>query len=182
LEPRTWRYCPATNKANDCDGGHIVRSRERALCQARASGPHRQDGAMKACSYQPAARGVAPAAPRAFCAPALLAAYAMGAMLWAPALVLVAGQFEGVLARVAGLPAVGAAPMFAGLWLLRFALYLVGAARRWDYGYGVNGVIVNRQLTLADKVQRIARDWFGILLILIWTGFMLGSLVAVIVR
>ena len=68
------------------------------------------------------------------------------------------------------------------VWLLRFALYIVGAARGFDYGYGVNGVIVNRQLTLAEKAQRIARDWFGILLIAVWTGFMLGSLIAAIVR
>jgi hypothetical protein len=67
------------------------------------------------------------------------------------------------------------------VWLLRFALYIVGAARNFDYGYGVNGVVVNRQLTLAEKVRRITRDWFGILLALIWTGFMMGSLIAMLV-
>ncbi len=86
---------------------------------------------MKACSQHPAARGHAMAAPRAFCAPALLAAYAMGATLWAPALVLIAGQFEGVFARfVPGFPFAGAARMLAVLWVLRFALYLVGACAR----------------------------------------------------
>lgn len=138
---------------------------------------------MKACSDHPVARGHALAAPRACCAPASLAAYAMGATLWAPALVLIAGQVGMVLGLfIPSLPAVGPLRLFAVVWLLRFALYIVGAARNFDYGYGVNGVIVNRQLTLASKVQRIAHDWFGILLILIWTGFMLGSLVAVIAR
>ena len=137
---------------------------------------------MKAYSHHPAARGHALAAPRACCAPASLAAYAMGATLWAPALVLIAGQVGMVLARfIPGLPAVGTARLFAVVWLLRFALYIVGAACGFDYGYGVNGVIVNRQLTLQEKVHRIARDWFGILLVLVWTGFMLGSLFAVIV-
>jgi len=138
---------------------------------------------MKACVQHPVAGAPAREATRSFCAPVLLAAYAMGATLWAPSLVLIAGQFEGAFARlIPGFPVAGAARMFAVLWLLRFALYLVGAARGFDYGYGVNGVIVNRQLTLHEKVQRIARDWFGILLILIWTGFMLGSLFAAIVR
>ena len=139
--------------------------------------------AMKACSHQPVARGHALAAPRACCAPASLAAYAMGATLWAPSLVLIAGQLGLVFDSVIpSLPAVGPVRLFAVVWLLRFALYIVGAARNFDYGYGINGVIVNRQLALAEKAQRIARDWFGILLILIWTGFMLGSLFAVIVR
>lgn len=137
---------------------------------------------MKAYTHHPAARGHALAAPRACCAPASLAAYAMGATLWAPALVLIAGQVGIVLGLfIPSLPAVGTARLFAVVWLLRFALYIVGAARGFDYGYGVNGVIVNRQLALADKARRIAHDWFGVLLILIWTGFMLGSLVAVIV-
>ena len=134
---------------------------------------------MKACSQHPAARGHAMAAPRSFCAPALLAAYALGATLWTPSLVLIAGQFGGVFARfVPELPLVGTAQMFAVLWLLRFALFLVGAARRFDYGYGVNGVIVNRQWTLAEKAQRIARDWFGVLLAAVWIGFMAAMLIA----
>ncbi len=138
---------------------------------------------MKACPPHPAVRGHALAAPRSCCAPSLLAAYAMGATLWAPSLVLIAGQVGIVFGLfVPSLPAVGTARLFAVVWLLRFALYIVGAARNFDYGYGVNGVIVNRQLTLAEKAQRIARDWFGILLVLIWTGFMLGSLIAAIVR
>src|SRR5262245_16302434 len=128
---------------------------------------------MKAYSDHPVTRGHALAAPRSCRAPALLAAYAMGATLWAPALVLIAGQVGGLLAYfVPDLSAVGSARLFAVVWLLRFALYIVGAARGFDYGYGVNGVIVNRQLTLADKVQRIARDWFGVLLALVWVGYM----------
>ena len=139
---------------------------------------------MKACPPHPVARGHALAAPsRSCCAPASLAAYAMGATLWAPTLVLIAGQLGLVFGRfMPELFAAGPVRLFAVVWLLRFALYIVGAARGFDYGYGVNGVIVNRQLTLHEKVQRIARDWFGILLILIWTGFMLGSLFAAIVR
>ena len=136
---------------------------------------------MKAYSHHPVARGHAPAAPRAICAPASLAAYAMGATLWSPALVLVAGQFGIVFGGfVPSLPAVGPVRLFAVVWLLRFELYIVGAARNFDYGYGVNGVVVNRRLTLRDKAHRIAHDWFGILLILIWTGFMIGSLIVVI--
>src|SRR5262245_36682871 len=132
-------------------------------------GSAKQDGAMKAYSHHPAARGHALAAPRACCAPASLAAYAMGATLWAPTLVLIAGQVGIVSGHVIpSLPAVGPLRLFAVIWLLRFALYIVGAARNFDYGYRVNGVIVNRQLTLAEKAQRIARDWFGILLIIIW--------------
>jgi hypothetical protein len=137
---------------------------------------------MKACSSHPAVRGHALAAPRSCCAPSLLAGYAMGATLWAPSLVLIAGQVGIVLGLfVPGLPAVGTVRMFAVVWLLRFALYIVGAARNFDYGYGVNGVVVNRQLMLAEKVRRITRDWFGILLALIWTGFMMGSLIAMLV-
>ena len=138
---------------------------------------------MKACPHQPVARGHAPAAPRACCAPASLAAYAMGATLWAPTLVLIVGQLSMVFGSfIPSLPSVGVVRLFAVVWLLRFALYIVGAVCSFDYGYGVNGVIVNRQLTLHEKVQRIARDWFGILLILIWMGFMLGSLFAAVVR
>ena len=136
---------------------------------------------MKACSDHPVARGHALAAPRPFCAPSLLAAYAMGATLWAPALVLTAGQFEGVLARVVpGFLFAGTARMFAVLWVLRFALYLVGAARGWDYGYGVNGVIVNRHLPLAEKARRIARDWFGVMLGAVWLGFVTITLIATV--
>ncbi|MBX9778133.1 MAG: hypothetical protein K2Y71_27435 [Xanthobacteraceae bacterium] len=138
---------------------------------------------MKACSPHPVACGHALTAPRSCCAPASLAAYALGATLWAPSLVLIAGQFEGVFARfVPDFLFAGTARMFAVLWLLRFALYVVGAARNFDYGYGVNGVIVNRHLPLREKVRRIARDWFGVLLALVWTGFMLVALVAAIVR
>ena len=136
---------------------------------------------MKACSQHPAARGHALATPRPFCAPALLAAYALGATLWAPSLVFIAGQFGGVFARfMPGFPLAGTARMFAVVWLLRFALYLVGAARGWDYGYGVNGVIVNRQWTLAEKAQRIARDWFGVLLVAVWMGFMAMALATLV--
>ena len=107
---------------------------------------------MKACSQQPVARGHALAAPRSCCAPASLAAYAMGATLWAPTLVLIAGQFGLVFGSfVPELPSVGPVRLFAVVWLLRFALYIVGAARRFDYGYGVNGVIVNRQWTLPRR-------------------------------
>ena len=75
--------------------------------------------------------------------PASLAAYAIGATLWAPALVLIAGQVGMVLGLfIPGLPAVGPVRLFAVVWLLRFALYIVGAARNFDYGYGVNGVVV----------------------------------------
>jgi hypothetical protein len=136
---------------------------------------------MKACSHHPVSRGHALAAPRSFCAPVLLAAYAMGATLWAPSLVLIAGQFEGVVARfIPDFPLAGATRMFAVVWALRFALYLVGAARSWDYGYGINGVIVNRQWTLAEKAQRIARDWFGVMLIAVWMCFMAAMLIATI--
>jgi hypothetical protein len=134
---------------------------------------------MKACSHQPVARGHALAAPRACCAPASLAAYAMGATLWAPSLVLIVGQLGMVFGGlIPSLPSAGPVRLFAVVWLLRFALYIVGAARHFDYGYGINGVIVNRQLTLAEKAQRVSRDWFGILLILNWTAFMIGSLIA----
>lgn len=114
-------------------------------------------------------------------APRLLAAYAIGAALWTPALVLVAGQFEDLFARfIAGFSLAGAMQMFVAMWALRFALYIVGSYRRWDYGYGVNGVIVNPRLTLADKARRIARDWFGAMLLLVWIGFMVTALVTAI--
>jgi hypothetical protein len=106
-------------------------------------------------------------------APRLLAAYAIGATLWTPALVLVAGQVEGVLAWVLpGFLFAGAARMFAAMWMLRFALYIVGSYSRRDYGYGINGVIVNPQLALGEKAQRIARDWFGVVLAAVWICFM----------
>ncbi len=115
-------------------------------------------------------------------APRLLAAYAIGATLWTPALAIVAGQIEGVLARVmTGFSFAGATQMFAVMWTLRVALYIVGAYGRWDYGYGVNGVIVNPRLTLTEKAQRIARDWFGIVLAVVWIGFMVTTLVTAIV-
>src|SRR5262245_32171761 len=116
-----------------------------------------------------------PAAPR------LLAAYAIGATLWAPALLLIAGQFENILARFAsGLSFASAAQMFVAMWMLRFALYIVGTYSRWDYGYGINGVIVNPRLTLAEKAQRIARDWFGVMLIVVWLCFAVTALVTAI--
>jgi hypothetical protein len=68
--------------------------------------------------------------------------------------------------------------MLALVWVLRFAFYLVGAWRGADYGYGVNGVIVNPSLTLAEKAQRIVRDWFGLLLVAVWIGFMMVALIA----
>ena len=115
-------------------------------------------------------------------APRLLAAYAIGATLWTPALVIVAGQIEGVLARVmTGFSFAGATQVFAVMWTLRVALYIVGAYGRWDYGYGVNGVIVNPRLTLTEKAQRIARDWFGIVLAIVWIGFMVTTLVTAII-
>jgi hypothetical protein len=114
-------------------------------------------------------------------APRLLAAYAIGATLWAPVLVLVAGQFENLLARfVWGFAFADAAQMFVAMWVLRCALYIVGAHRLWDYGYGINGVIVNPRMTLAEKAQRIARDWFGVMLIVVWIGFVLMALVGAI--
>jgi hypothetical protein len=114
-------------------------------------------------------------------APRLLAAYALGATLWAPALVLVAVQFEGAFARVVpGLSFAGATQMFAVMWLARFVLYIAAAYRRWDYGYGVNGVIVTPRLTLAEKAQRIARDWFGLMLAAVWACYMAAAVAATI--
>ena len=134
---------------------------------------------MKAWSHQPIARGSARAVPRSFCAPSLLAAYALGATLWAPAIVLIAGQFEGAFVRlIPGFPFAGAARMLALVWMLRFAFYVVGAWRGADYGYGINGVIVSPRLTLAEKAQRIVRDWFGVLLIVVWIGFAAVALIA----
>jgi hypothetical protein len=114
-------------------------------------------------------------------APRLLAAYAIGATLWTPALMIVAGQFENVLTRfVSGFSFAGATQMFAMMWALRFVLYVVGSYGRWDYGYGVNGVIVNPRLTLAEKAQRIARDWFGVVLTAVWIWFMVAVLATAI--
>jgi hypothetical protein len=106
-------------------------------------------------------------------APALLAAYAAGATLWAPVLVLCAKSAWWLLAGlVPGIPAVGNGWLIAMVWAMRFALYLLGSANGWNYGYGINGVIVNRRLSLAEKARRVTRDWFGVLLILVWTGWM----------
>ena len=136
---------------------------------------------MKACLQSPTSRGHVLAAPRSCCAPALLAAYAIGATLWAPAFVIVAGPFEAAAARfMPGLSFAGATSMFAVMWALRFALYVIGSYARWDYGYGINGVIVNRQLTLPEKTHRIARDWFGVMLIAVWLCFMAAAVAAMI--
>ena len=119
-------------------------------------------------------------APPSPVAPRLLAAYAIGATLWTPALVIVAGQIEGVLARVmTGFSFAGATQMFAVMWTLRVALYFVGAYGRWDYGYGINGVIVSPHLTLVEKSRRVARGWFGLLLIVVWIGFAAVALIAI---
>lgn len=134
---------------------------------------------MKACSHQSVAGARAVAVPRSFCAPAQLTAYALGATLWAPAIVLIVGQFEGALVRfIPGLPFAGATRMLALVWALRFVFYVVGAWRGADYGYGINGVVVSPHLTLAEKAQRIARDWFGVLLIVVWIGFVAVALIA----
>jgi len=112
-------------------------------------------------------------------APALLAAYAAGATLWAPVLVLVAKLGAGAFGwMLPTLPAASAAGMFVAMWLLRFVLYFVGVSCSFDYGYGINGVIVNRELTLADKARRISRDWFGVLLIMVWLGYAAVTLIA----
>jgi len=92
-----------------------------------------------------------------------------------------AAHLEGALALVvSGFSLTGAARMFAVMWLLRFALYIVGSCRRCDYGYGINGVIVNPRLTLAEKAQRIARDWFGVVLAAVWICFMVTLLATAI--
>ena len=113
--------------------------------------------------------------------PALVAAYVIGATLWAPSLVVMFGFSARVGAWfVPGLPVVGAAQMLVVMWVLRFALYVLGGRGGWDYGYGINGVIVNRGLSLSEKMYRIAKDWFGILLILVWLSFSVGALGAVL--
>jgi hypothetical protein len=135
--------------------------------------------APQSAAHRSIARVEALVAPRSLCAPGQLAAYALGATLWTPALVLAAEPLQRISAWIVpGLLAVGVARMFAVLWVLRFVLYIVGAGRRWDYGYGVNGVIVNREITLAEKVNRITRDWFGVLLAAVWLCFMIAMLIA----
>lgn len=136
---------------------------------------------MKACLQSPALDSGTTTRTRSACAPSLLAAYAIGATLWTPLFVLAAIPFERALATVLpGIVPVGVLRMFAALWVLRFMLYAIGAARRWDYGYGINGVIVNRRLLLDEKVRRISRDWFGIVLGSIWIGCMAAALIATI--
>lgn len=136
---------------------------------------------MKAYGPSPALQSGMIAPPRSVCAPPLLAAYVIGATLWTPLFVLVAGPFERALAAaLPGLAPVGAVRLFVAIWLLRVVLYAVGAGRGWDYGYGVNGVIVNRHLSLPNKIRRIARDWFGIVLGVIWIGFVATALVAAV--
>jgi hypothetical protein len=136
---------------------------------------------MKARLQSPTLQSGTIVPPRSACAPSLLAAYAIGASLWTPLFVLAAGPFERALATmVPGLAPVSALRMCAVLWILRFALYAIGAARRWDYGYGINGVIVNRRLSLDEKVRRIARDWFGLVLAAVWIGFMATALIAAV--
>jgi len=106
-----------------------------------------------------------------------IAAYAMGATLWAPTLALVAWPFEDVFTGVLpGLPMTAALRIVAVMWMLRFVLYIVGARHGWNYGYGINGVIVNQRLSLAHKVRRITHDWFGILLMIVWTLSMMRPL------
>ncbi len=137
---------------------------------------------MKACLQSQTSHGEALTVPRSCCAPALLAAYALGATLWSPAFVIVVGQCESAAARVLpGCPFASATSMFAAVWALRFVLYVIGAYARWDYGYGINGVIVSRQLTLPEKMRRIARDWFGLVLIAVWISFMAAASAAMIV-
>jgi hypothetical protein len=126
---------------------------------------------MKAYSYSP----LLPVQRSAY-APALIASYALGATLWAPALVVVAEIFAHALAWFRLELPLDTAQLFAVVWTLRFALYAIGAGAGWNYGYGVNGVIVNRGLSLAEKARRLATDWFGIVLIAIWLWFMPGAL------
>jgi hypothetical protein len=65
------------------------------------------------------------------------------------------------------------------MWLARFTLYFVVARGGWNYGYGVNGTVVNRRLTLAEKARRIGTDWFGIVLMIVSAWFIGGALCAV---
>jgi hypothetical protein len=113
-------------------------------------------------------------------APALVAAYALGATLWAPTLVLVERLVAAPLGwALPGLGTVGNGEVFAAMWLLRFALYFIGAATGFDYGYGINGMIASRRLTLVEKVGRVARDWFGMVLLTVWLLFMTAVGIAV---
>ena len=113
----------------------------------------------------------------------MLAAYALGATLWAPSLVLIAGQFEGAFARfIPGLSVRGrGAHVRGGVGCCASRSTSSAPRAAADYGYGVNGVIVNRQWTLAEKAQRIARDWFGVLLVVVWIGFMAVALVVAMI-
>jgi hypothetical protein len=140
-----------------------------------------RNGTMAMRCDTPASRSLAPSAPRSFCAPPQLAAYALGATLWAPVFMLLAGLIASALSGVVpALSMVAAVQIFVVVWLLRFALYIAGSHRRWDYGYGINGVIVNRQLTLTEKLRRIARDWFGVMLVVVWVGVMTATTVAAV--
>jgi hypothetical protein len=115
---------------------------------------------------------------RSFLAPASLAAYALGATLWTPTLLVMAWLCAGMFAWLLPAVPVFSFGMVAALWTLRFLLYAAGAGRGWDYGYGINGVIVNRRLPLADKARRIATDWFGIVLALVWLGVAISLIVS----
>lgn len=139
---------------------------------------------MRTCLQRSTRYGDAPAASRSCLsrsclAPSLLAAYAFGATLWAPAFVFAAALVAGAAAWVVpGVASPDATLTFVLAWMLRFALYARGGHARWDYGYGINGVIVNTQLTLQDKMRRIARDWFGLLLIVVSACFAAAALAA----
>jgi hypothetical protein len=129
---------------------------------------------MKAASFNSAMPLPAQRSP---CAPPLLAAYALGATLWAPVLAAVAGWGASLIAELApSLAIASSARLLAAVWLLRFVFYGVGAWAGWSYGYGVNGVIVNRTLSLPQKAKRILRDWFGVLLLVLWLAFVLAAL------
>lgn len=117
-----------------------------------------------------------PAAPRSPYAPQLIAAYGLGATLWAPVLAMLGEYATRLLAALLGVaPFIDSLSLFVIAWAVRFAFYVAGANGGWNYGYGINGVVVNRGLSLPDKARRIATDWFGILLMLVWLWFM-GSL------
>jgi hypothetical protein len=93
-------------------------------------------------------------------------------------LLLIAKAFVGAFAwALPGLPTAGGVGMIAAIWTLRFVLYVFGARDGWDYGYGVNGVIVSRRLRLKDKARRIAADWFGVVLVLAWAYVTIGAMV-----
>ena len=85
-------------------------------------------------------------------APRLPPPMPIGATSWAPVFVIVAGQFESVLTRfVSGFSFAGATQMFAMMWALRFASMSLARTAAGITGYGVNGVIVNPRLTLAER-------------------------------